>query len=206
MNPVTIIDYKMGNVNSLIKAFRRIGCPCNITSEPSDIIKAKKLLLPGVGHFKMGMERLKRLGIIPALEEAVLGGKIPILGICLGMQLFSEWSEEGGISGLGWIKASTIKFNFDSSINIKIPHIGWNTLEIEQDSNLLNGIAPDDMFYFVHSYHVNCRDPQNIISLTEYGLTFVSMLQRENIFGCQFHPEKSHGCGLKILRNFAEGY
>ena len=198
---IAVINYGMGNLRSVQKAFERIGIPIIITSSVPEIMKADKLVLPGVGHFANGMKNLKEMGLQEALNEKVMVQKVPILGICLGMQLFTGSSEEGNVEGLGWIKASTRKFVFPDG-SLKIPHMGWNSVIVVKESPLLDRCLPEDLFYFVHSYYVDCRNPSDILLKTEYGITFTSSFQSGNIFGTQFHPEKSHRPGLNLLKNF----
>ncbi len=200
---IHIVDYKMGNLRSAQKAFKRIDITSRITADPDEVLTAEKLVLPGVGHFSRAMNILQSTGLADALNQAVMVLKTPILGICLGMQLMTEFSEEGFSHGFGWVKGRASKFSFADSI-LKIPHMGWNRLQICSQSMILGDITEKDFFYFVHSYFVNCANPENVIAQTEYGNVFVSAFQHENIFGCQFHPEKSHDAGLKILKNFAE--
>lgn len=200
---IVVVDYGAGNLRSIVNKIERIGAKTIVTSKTSIIAKADKIILPGVGHFATGMENLKRSNLIPILNKKILKEKTPILGICLGLQFFSLWSEEGNVKGLGWIKAKTKKFNFPNN-NLKIPHMGWNTLKIERKSPLFNSIQRDARFYFVHSYHVCCQDSRDILATTHYGYDFVSAIQRENIYGTQFHPEKSHQAGMQIIRNFME--
>jgi imidazole glycerol-phosphate synthase subunit HisH len=197
-----IIDYGLGNLRSVQKAFNRIGVDCYISNKPYEINKASKLLLPGVGHFSNGMAKLKENKLIEALNEAVLVKKTPILGICLGMQLMTAFSEEGNETGLGWVDAGTHRFN-KSVQQLKIPHMGWNNLDIKEESLLFKGITSLDLFYFVHSYYISCSNENDETAKTTYGNTFISSFQHENIFGCQFHPEKSHDAGLRILKNFS---
>lgn len=200
---ITIVDYGMGNLRSVQKAFERINVPVLITSDKTEILKATKIVLPGVGNFEKGIANLKANGLFDLLNECVLEKKIPILGICLGMQLMSEFSEEGNVAGFSWVNAKTKKFAFDSA-NLKIPHMGWNTLFPKMDTPITKNISPEDLFYFVHSYYVTCKDEKDILTETNYGNKFVSSFNKDNIYGCQFHPEKSHDAGLKILKNFAE--
>jgi glutamine amidotransferase len=174
-----------------------------ISSDPSEIAKADRLILPGVGHFQYGMEQLNQLGLIEILNKAVLEDKKPILGICLGMQLLTKQSEEGNIDGLGFINAQTVKFNLDDS-KLKIPHMGWNTVEFKKESNLRSEIRLNPRYYFVHSYFVECNNKEDVLCSTEYGKEFVSGFQHENIFGLQFHPEKSHKFGMELLANFCK--
>lgn len=197
---IAIIDYGMGNLHSVLKAFKRINSDVIISSDINEIKKADKLILPGVGHFKNGMKKLKEKNLIGVLNDMVLKEKKPILGICLGVQLFTKHSEEGDVDGLGWIDAKTVKFK-DSKF--KIPHMGWNDLNIKKNSVLFDGINNENNFYFVHSYYLDCKDQGDVLATTSYSKEFVSAIQKENIFGVQFHPEKSHSYGLQILKNFA---
>lgn len=200
---ITIIDYGMGNLRSVQKAFERLKANAIISSNIGDIKKADKLVLPGVGDFKNGMNKLRELNLIDILNLKVLKNKIPILGICLGMQLFTNHSEEGDVDGLGWIDAETIKFNFQKSKNkVKIPHMGWNNINISKKHSVFDNIEENVSFYFVHSYYVKCENKDDILCTTNYGIQFVSGFQKENIIGLQFHPEKSHKSGLGILSNF----
>lgn len=200
---ITIIDYKAGNLRSVANKLERIGVKTIITDKVAVISKAEKIILPGVGNFKTGMENLKKAGLIAILETKVLKEKVPILGVCLGLQLFSESSEEGHCRGLGWIKAETKKFDFSEKEKLKIPHMGWNNLKIKRKSLLLDKITEDDDFYFVHSYHVCPKNPKIVLATTHYGYDFCSVINQENIYGTQFHPEKSHAAGMQILKNFA---
>ncbi len=199
---ITIVNYNMGNIRSVEKAFQRIAVPVKVSSSNQEILEAEKLLLPGVGHFTQGMMNLTSMNLIETLSEAVLVKKTPILGICLGMQLMTQFSEEGNVDGLNWVKASTKKFCFNDN-SLKIPHMGWNTLTIKNNETILKNIETQDLFYFVHSYFVECEHENNILSYTSYGKEFVSAFQKDHIFGCQFHPEKSYESGLNILKNFA---
>lgn len=200
-NSITIIDYGMGNLRSVQKAFERIDVCAKVTSRPADLINADKILLPGVGHFEQGMKNLIESGFADAIKEAVLVKKTNILGICLGMQLLTEHSEEGNVNGLGFVKGRTIKF---PAMKLKTPHMGWNSLDTKKESALNQGLSRDDYFYFVHSYYVSCGIPDDVLYQTEYGLNFDAAFQHENIVGFQFHPEKSHKSGLKLLTNFVK--
>jgi len=199
---IYIIDYKMGNLRSVQKAFERIGVPSKTTADPDELLNAGKIILPGVGHFSRAMDILKFTGLSDALNQAVIIRGTPVLGICLGMQLMTEFSEEGDTDGFGWVKGRTSKFSFPNSA-LKIPHMGWNRILPKKQSKLLYSVSKEEYFYFVHSYFVNCENSENVLAETKYGKTFVSAFQHGNIFGCQFHPEKSHDIGLKILQNFA---
>lgn len=200
---LVIIDYGMGNIRSVEKVLIRIGVEYKISSSLNDIETAEKLILPGVGHFKNGIENLKQKNIYNILNKKILENKTPILGICLGMQLFTKHSEEGNLDGFGWVDATTKKFNV-ANHNLKTPHMGWNNLNIKKKPLIFEGVLPENSFYFVHSYFVKCNDNEDVLSTTEYGEEFVSSFQKNNIYGVQFHPEKSHSAGLHILNNFCK--
>ena len=201
---IVIVDYGMGNLGSVLKAFQKNNIKAMISTSIHDIEIAEKLVLPGVGHFGNGMKKLIEYNYIDILNQKVMGDGIPILGICLGMQLFAKFSNEGNVSGLNWIDANVEKFNVSDKLKWKIPHIGWNSIKIHQvDNLLLNGISDNELFYFVHSYHMSCNNSNNIISTSMYSHEFVSSVSKGNIYGTQFHPEKSHNEGWKIIKNFA---
>lgn len=200
---IIIIDYGMGNLRSVQKAFERIGIPAKLSGDVDEILGAEKLVLPGVGNFEQGIKNIKSRGLFEPLNTAVLDTKTPVIGICLGMQLMTEFSEEGNCDGFGWIKGKTKKFSFNDN-NLKIPHMGWNNLTISNFNSIYKGIPSNSFFYFVHSYFIACDDENNILAQSNYGIDFVSSFQKENVFGCQFHPEKSHQTGLQILKNFSE--
>lgn len=174
-----------------------------ISNDPDKIASAKRLILPGVGHFQHGMEQLQQLGLVDILKKEVLVNKKPILGICLGMQLLTKHSEEANMDGLGFVDAQTKKFEFDNP-ELKIPHMGWNTVGFKKDSQLNKGISKNPRYYFVHSYYVECANQQDVLCTTDYGQEFVSGFQHQNIFGLQFHPEKSHQFGMELLSNFCK--
>ncbi|MFL0247332.1 imidazole glycerol phosphate synthase subunit HisH [Candidatus Clostridium stratigraminis] len=202
---ITIIDYNMGNVASIQNILKRIGVDALITSQPSDIRNADKIILPGVGSFDYGMKNLNDLGITEVLKEKILIGNTPLLGICLGMQLLTEGSEEGTLKGLGFIKAHTIKFRPEyNGEKIKIPHMGWDYVHPKSDTGLFNNSLENMRFYFVHSYFVNCENEENVLATTEYGIKFASSIGKDKILGVQFHPEKSHKYGMNLLKNFVE--
>ncbi|MBU1097086.1 MAG: imidazole glycerol phosphate synthase subunit HisH [Ignavibacteriae bacterium HGW-Ignavibacteriae-2] len=196
-----IVDYNMGNLRSVQKSFERINVDAKISDNPDDIISAEKLILPGVGHFSQGMKNLTAKGLISPLNKAVLEKKTPILGICLGMQLMTKFSEEGNLKGLSWIDADVKKISVENT-NLRIPHMGWNSIDVLKSNSILNNIPQNNLLYFVHSYYVKCDNLDNVLATTEYGIPFVSSFQNQNIFGCQFHPEKSYDDGLTILNNF----
>ena len=193
----------MGNLRSVQKAFERIGIKVKISGVHEELLNAEKLVLPGVGHFEQGMKNIKARGLFEVLNTAVLNTKTTILGICLGMQLMTESSEEGNCDGFGWIKGKTKRFSFKSN-GLKIPHMGWNNLSILNNTSIFKEISADSFFYFVHSFYISCNNVDDILARSSYGIDFVSSFEKENIFGCQFHPEKSHKNGLQILKNFAE--
>jgi glutamine amidotransferase len=199
---ICIIDFGMGNLHSVYKALKRVGAGVEVITSPMGIEKYDRIILPGVGDFKRGMNNLKVAGFTENIKKQVLENKIPILGICLGMQLLTSYSEEGDVEGMDLVAARTIHFkNLGLPEVLKIPHIGWNNINKCSQTGILNG-CENEMVYFVHSYAVICNDPSNVICETDYGITFHSGIQKENIYGLQFHPEKSHRAGLQILKNF----
>lgn len=200
---LVVIDYLMGNLGSITNMLKKIGAKVTISSSPADIEQADKLILPGVGTFDCGMKKLHELGLVPVLKHKVIENKTPILGICLGMQLFSKRSGEGKMPGLGWLDAETIRFKFaDAQFVPKVPHMGWNTVSIMRRSSLFDNMYAESRFYFLHSYHVVCNDDADILTKTHHGYDFVSSIMRGNISGVQFHPEKSHKFGMRLLENF----
>ena len=204
MGKIAIIDYGMGNLRSVQKKLIRIGANVEILSDPKEILSSDKLVLPGVGHFYNGVKKLKESGVWDVLNQKVLIDKTPILGICLGMQLMAKHSEEGDVEGLGWFDADVIKFRIKDKLKYKVPHMGWNSINREKNNTLFNDIPDESMFYFVHSYYVRCNDDSDILSSTKYENKFTSAIQKGNIFGTQFHPEKSHDIGERVLKNFVE--
>ena len=199
---VQIIDYGVGNLSSVGNMIIKSGGKPILIKTPSDLNLSERIILPGVGSFDAGMKNLKDSNLIPVLNEAVNVNKVPFIGICLGMQLLFDTSEEGVSSGLGWVSGSVTKFSFDNNSTLKTPHMGWNTVSVKKDSILANIRDEKLRFYFVHSYHVNCTNKDNILMTTNHGNTFVSAVQNDNIFGAQFHPEKSHRFGMDLLSNF----
>jgi len=200
---LTIIDYGMGNLGSLLNMLKRIGVNAVIGSELDQIKKAEKIVLPGVGSFDAGMHYINTMpGLRDVLEEKVMLEKVPTLGVCLGMQLFTQGSEEGRHAGLGWISGHTRRFpRYDG---LKVPHMGWNIAIANTASPLTVGAGKEPRYYFAHSYYVEVENPAHSVSKTHYGLSFDSAVAKDNIYGVQFHPEKSHRFGSKILKNFAE--
>ncbi len=201
---IAIIDYGLGNLTSVKNALDFLGTESEITNNISKIEKADKIILPGVGAFGYGMENLKKLGLIEVLHKEVIVNKKPFLGICLGMQLICKKSyEEGEFEGLAWIDAEVIRFNSESE-KLLVPHVGWNEVVCNLASPILIGGNREQTFYFVHSYYPDVKDKNLVVGWCDYGVKFAAVLQKENIFAVQFHPEKSQTEGLEILRKFAE--
>lgn len=199
---ITIVDYGMGNLGSLLNMFKRVGARAQITADTRVVEDATKLLLPGVGAFDAAMKRINDSGLREVLDRKVLVEHTPILGICLGMQLLTRSSEEGTEAGLGWIAASTRRF--PSQPGLKVPHMGWNAVVPTQSHALTDGLPPDPRFYFVHSYYVTVDDAAHSLLTTSYGLEFDAAIGSRNILGAQFHAEKSHRFGMTLLSNFAK--
>ena len=199
---VAIVDYGMGNLHSVKKKLDRLKTTSSITSNPRDIIKADKIILVGVGHFAKAMKNIKELDLLDALSEVAIIKKKPVLGICLGMQLMAKDSEEGKTEGLGWLDASVRKMQVDDTLKFKIPHTGWNKITQSKKSHLMKGIPELSEFYFVHSYYLRSNETSNILNETEYCFKFTSAIEKDNIFGVQYHPEKSHDVGEVLLKNF----
>lgn len=203
--PIVIVDYGMGNLGSIKNMLKKIGAASIISSDPADIERASKLILPGVGSFDAGMKKIADLGLPSILNQKVLERKTPILGICLGMQLMTLGSEEGVLPGLGWIRANTKRFNFgEGQREYRIPHMGWNEVHFSKALPLGKELQDDFRFYFVHSYHAVCENETEVLSKTPYGYEFASSFQKDNIVGVQFHPEKSHKFGMQFLKEYIE--
>jgi glutamine amidotransferase len=201
---IVIVDYGIGNLASVLNMFKKIGVKDVVVSSDKEVIgKATKLLLPGVGAFDAGMTNLENSGLIPLLNKKVLEEKIPILGICLGMQLLTKRSEEGVKPGLGWIDAETLKFNLDPALKLKVPHMGWNYIKVNKKNPLID-TETKNRFYFVHSYFVKCFDESQSLATSNFGIDFTCMVNKNNIYGAQFHPEKSLKFGMKLLENFSK--
>lgn len=204
---VTIVDYGMGNLGSIQNMLKKVGESSKVSSDIQDIGNASKLLLPGVGSFDNAMHNLKTLNLIETLKHKVQEEGTPILGICLGMQLLTKGSEEGLSEGLGFIDAYSEKFDFRKLETVHpIPHMGWNRVKIQKQSRLFNTITQRNRFYFVHSYAIRCNQQEDILTTSKYGYEFVSSFERDNVLGCQFHPEKSHKFGINLFKNFVENY
>jgi glutamine amidotransferase len=207
MNLIVIIDYKVGNIGSIVNMIKRIGYSAKVTNDHDDIKNASRIILPGVGAFDNGMKYLQLFGLTEILNHKVLSEKVPVIGMCLGMQLMTKKSEEGDIPGLGWLDAETVKFRFWSGSNsIKIPHMGWNTVRPKDYQSIFKGLEGDETrFYFAHSFHVRCRNEEEVLATSYHGIEITSAIRKGNIFGVQFHPEKSHKYGMMLLKNFLEG-
>jgi glutamine amidotransferase len=201
---ITIINYGIGNLTSVKNMLKKAGSEdVRISNNPEEIAAADKLLLPGVGHFDYGMKKLHESGLIPLLEKRVLQNKVPILGICLGAQLMTKRSDEGTTLGLGWVDAETVKFeSARMPENYKIPHMGWNYVKPQKNVALFDNLPEASRFYFTHSYHLKMNNPADEWLTAHYGYDFCAAYQTENIFACQFHPEKSHKFGMQLLKNF----
>ncbi|MBD2700697.1 imidazole glycerol phosphate synthase subunit HisH [Spirosoma sp. BT702] len=199
---IVIIDYGMGNLRSVQKKFDRLNALVCITSDSRDVAQAQKLVLPGVGHFATGVKNLKESGIWDVLQHKILVEQIPIFGICLGMQLMARSSEEGNVAGLGWFDADVVRFQVSDTLAYKVPHMGWNTSNRTRNSRLLANVPDEAQFYFVHSYHMVCQQPEDVLTMTTYNYPFVSAIEKGNIYGTQFHPEKSHDWGEQMIANF----
>jgi glutamine amidotransferase len=200
---ITIIDYGLGNLASIANMLKKIGTPARISSDREQIKRAEKIILPGVGAFDQGMQALINQGLLEILHTKALLEKIPILGICLGMQLLTKSSAEGQLKGLGFIAAHTQKFSFQDT-KLKVPHMGWNTVIPQNNHLLFKGLEEEQRFYFAHSFYVACEQQHNILAKAHYGIEFAAAIAHENILGVQFHPEKSHKFGMNLLKKFAE--
>ncbi|HPH99335.1 MAG TPA: imidazole glycerol phosphate synthase subunit HisH [Chitinophagaceae bacterium] len=202
---ITVIDYGAGNIGSIVNMFKRLGAATITTSDPVCIKEASKLVLPGVGSFDVGISKLKESGLVEILNQKVIEEKIPILGICLGVQLMTKGSEEGNLPGLGWFNAETIKFKFDDlQTKLKIPHMGWADTIVKKASPLFSANEEEHRYYYVHSYHLSANNENDILVKAHYGYEFAAGLEKENIMGVQFHPEKSHKFGMRLFKNFID--
>ena len=199
---VVIVNYGTGNLSSVRRSLARIGSECRVSSEIADIADSDKLILAGVGHFESAMAGLRDFGLIDALEKAALIDKKPVLGICLGMEVMAKTSEEGNAKGLGWLDANVVKFRMSDKLKYKVPHIGWNRITLKKNSPLMKKISDSAEFYFLHSYYLMPADDADILNEAEYETLFPAAIEKDNIFGVQFHPEKSHHAGLQLFKNF----
>lgn len=204
---ITIIDLNLGNIGSVVNMIKHLGGICKVSSDPAEVKNASKLILPGVGSFDRAMRQLREKQLEDIIVEKAKIQKTPLLGICLGMQLLTNLSQEGKEKGLGLINAETLSFKkaFDEkNIDERIPHMGWNDIRIEQENDLTKNLIESSRFYFVHSYYVKCSNRENCLMTSNYGFDFASAIVKNNIFGLQFHPEKSHKYGKKLISNFVK--
>lgn len=200
---IGIIDYGVGNVLAFANMYKRMNVNVMIVREAEDILAAERLILPGVGSFDFAMSRLDQSGLRPILSEAVIGDKKPVLGVCVGMQMLAGRSDEGELPGLGWIDGEVRRFEFSElDASVPLPHMGWNNLHIIRETSLFKSLTEGAWFYYLHSYYFQCSDRQHEIACCEYGGEFTCAVNRDNVFGVQFHPEKSHEYGARLLRNF----
>jgi len=200
---IGIINYGLGNIQAIVTVYKRLNIDCKVITQAHQCKEADKYILPGVGSFDYGMKRFRSSDVFYALEEAVIQGKKPILGICLGMQMLADSSEEGLENGLGWIPGRVLKLVSNDPIKVKLPHMGWNNISPIKDNHLFKGLN-SSYFYFVHSYYFEPNDTANSIATTNYTKEFTCAVNRENIYGVQFHPEKSHEFGMMLLKNYSE--
>lgn len=201
---IGIIDYGLGNIKAFVNVYDRLSIPTKVIKSENDFEDVTKLILPGVGAFDHAMIKLNNSGLRDRLEKLVCMDKIPVLGICVGMQMLTKSSDEGNLPGLGWIDGKVEKFNTnDIQYKTKLPHMGWNNVVLKKENPLMKQLKDNPKFYFLHSYYFNCSDNSNVLSSTIYGKEFSSAVNNENVFGVQFHPEKSHQNGITLLNNFS---
>jgi glutamine amidotransferase len=201
---ITIINYGSGNINAIGNIYERLKIPFRIADRPEEVSGSEKIILPGVGAFDETISMLDESGFRAILDHEVLKNKVPVLGICVGMQILANKSEEGILPGLGWITGEVKKI--DKSLlkqKPKVPHLGWNSVELNKKNSLFDGIDTDEGFYFLHSYYFECASDSDVLTRTFYGKSFASAVSNNNVYGVQFHPEKSHHNGVKLLQNFA---
>lgn len=201
---ITLVDYGVGNINAFVNIYNRLGIETKIARTIVDLEGAKKIILPGVGSFDHAMNSLNNSGLREKLDQLVLSEKVPVMGICVGMQMMAKKSEEGRIDGLNWIDAEVLKFDPSTiAYKTKLPHMGWNEILINNIHPLFSGLEDNKLFYFLHSYYFKCSNPQDAIAVAYYGIGFEAVINYKNIFGIQFHPEKSHEAGEILLKNFS---
>ncbi|MES2239779.1 MAG: imidazole glycerol phosphate synthase subunit HisH [Bacteroidota bacterium] len=202
---ITIIDYGSGNIRAIGNIYDKLNVPYKIAKTPEEVVGAEKIFLPGVGAFDETISMLDQTGFRVVLDKEVLENKVPIIGICVGMQILAESSEEGKCEGLGYIKGKVKKIDVSQlDQKPKLPHLGWNSIEIVRENQLLTDTDPEFGFYFLHSYYFECENPEDILTTTHYGKSFASAVNNGNVYGIQFHPEKSHRNGITLLHNFAK--
>jgi imidazole glycerol-phosphate synthase subunit HisH len=200
---IAIINYGVGNLTSILNMHRRLGIEAMITGDGSEIAKADKILLPGIGHFDTCMQSFNQSGLRPLVEKKGLEDKVPVLGICVGAQMMTRGSEEGVEKGMAWVNADTIKFRIPPGEGLKTPHMGWTDIHLSNPTSIWADMPEETRFYFAHSYHFRFDSDEYVSATANYGYDFVCAFQNNNIFGAQFHPEKSHKFGMKLLANFA---
>lgn len=202
---ISIVNYGSGNIQAIANVYKRLNISVDIASTPGGLRSSKKIILPGVGAFDQAMTRLNESDMRPMLEELVIGEGIPVLGICVGMQMMAKRSEEGTLDGLGWIDAQVKKFDHALfTQKTHLPHMGWNDVMPRNNEGLFKNFNSDSRFYFLHSYYFVPYNPDHVLSITDYNVPFSSSVQSRNIIGVQFHPEKSHQWGIQLLKNFSE--
>lgn len=202
---ITIVDYGLGNVFAFVNVYKRLNIPVTVAKTSGDLAGASKLILPGVGAFDHAMQRLEKSGMRSGIDHLVLQQGVPVLGICVGMQMLANSSDEGVLPGLGWIDGRVRRFNVDTLPGqTHLPHMGWNDVTPSMGGGLFTGLEVDSRFYFLHSYYFDCHQPQDALAFSDYGIQFSSAVHHENVYGVQFHPEKSHHFGSQLLKNFAE--
>lgn len=201
---IGIINYGVGNISAFLNVYKRLGIAAKAIDDPNEISEASKLILPGVGHFDFAMQKFRDSGLLEAVDRRVKDG-VPVLGVCVGMQMLADKSEEGQLPGLGWIEGEVKLFQIeDVRLKPHVPHMGWNTLLSVENHPILKGLGTDSSFYFLHSFYFEPKNANDTLIRSKYGIEFTSMVYSKNVFGAQFHPEKSHEAGVKLLRNFAE--
>src|SRR5207247_229845 len=201
LEPIALPNLSIGNFAAVLRLVQKVGGSARLVESAGDISNARKIILAGVGAFDNGMASLRDGGWIDALNEAVLGRQVPVLGICLGMQLMCKTSEEGRFSGLGWIEGEVKRFDAAGDVHLKVPHMGWNTVTVVKANPLIASDRSEQRFYFVHSYYATCHDAADVLATAHYGRDFTAALSHGNIYGVQFHPEKSHRFGMTLMKN-----
>lgn len=202
---IRIVDYGVGNIQAFVTMFKRLGLPAERAHTPADLADATRLILPGVGAFDHAMQLLNQSGMREPLEAMVLGQQVPVLGVCVGMQMLASGSDEGELPGLKWVPGRVRAFaNTPEAAGLPMPHMGWNDLQVKPGATLFNGFEPQPRFYFLHSYYFSCDDKADVAATASYGLQFDCVVSKGHIHGVQCHPEKSHHFGAQLLKNFAE--
>jgi glutamine amidotransferase len=202
---IAIVDYGLGNVLAFVNVYKRLNIPVTVAKTAVDLTGASNIILPGVGAFDHAMQRLEQSGMRQAIDQLVMHQGVPVLGICVGMQILANSSDEGTLPGLGWIAGQVRKFDVTTlPHHTHLPHMGWNDVTPVKGGGLFAGLEQDARFYFLHSYYFDCRQPQDTLAFSDYGIQFSSAVNHNNVYGVQFHPEKSHHFGSQLLKNFAE--